>query len=256
MVVTIIGSGNVASVLGKVLLEKGNKVNQVYSPQYGHALQLATELKAEAIADLSLVNEGADLYIIAITDNAIFEITEHLFLQNKLVIHTAGSISKDVLKNVSTNYGVLWPMKMIRKSMNSLSSTTLVVDGSSESITQQLEQFALELTSTVTRANDTERIKMHMVAALTANFTNYLYHLASDYCRSENIDFTIFYPIIEETAIQIQGNDPGTLQAGPAYRGDRQTIEKHLILLAEHPETQKLYRDISDNILSRNSDRR
>ena len=248
MVVTIIGSGNVASVLGMDLLKKGHKINQVYSRHYFNALQLATELKAEAIADLSFLNEGADIYMIAVSDDALPEITEKLALKNKLVIHTAGSISKEVLNKVSTNYGVVWPMKMIRKSMTTLGPLTMVVDGSSEPVIQQLEKFAYVFSSTVTRAEDTVRIKMHMLAAITANFTNHLYHLAADYCKAENIDFRVFYPIIEETAQRIQGKNPGTLQAGPAFRGDWPTIEKHLALLANYPETKKLYKTLSESI--------
>lgn len=248
MVVTIIGSGNVASVLGMELLKKGHIINQVYSQQYNHASQLAKELKAEAIADVSLVNEKADLYMISVADHALSEIIEKWVLKDKLVFHTAGSISKEILQKVSTNYGVVWPMKMIRKSMMTLGPLTTVVDGSSEPVIQKLEKFAHVFSSTVTRGEDAVRIKMHMVAAITANFTNHLYHLAADYCKAENIDFRVFYPIIEETARCIQGNNPGLVQAGPAFRGDGATIEKHLALLANYPETRKIYKNLSASI--------
>ena len=248
MVVTIIGSGNVASVLGMDLLNKGHKINQVFSRQYSHALQLAIELKAKAIADLSMLNDDADLYVIAVADKALPELTEQLVLINKLVIHTAGSISKEVLKKVSTNYGVVWPMKMIRKSMTTLGPISMIVDGSSEPVIQQLEKFAHVFSETVIRAEDTVRFKMHMLAAITTNFTNHLYHLAARYCKAENIDFTVFYPIIEETAKSIQGKNPGIVQSGPAFRSDWPTIEKHLEILTNYPETQKLYKTLSESI--------
>jgi predicted nucleic acid-binding Zn finger protein len=35
----------------------------------------------------------------AVTDDALAEVASQLSLQNKLVIHTAGSVSKEILKN-------------------------------------------------------------------------------------------------------------------------------------------------------------
>ena len=248
MDVTIIGSGNVATVMGRVLLEKGYTIHQVYSRDNSHAKQLAFELQAEAISDLAIVDDQADIYLIAVTDTVLPELANKLSLKNKLVIHTAGSVSKDVLQTVSTNYGVLWPMKMIRKSMIALSPVTMVVDGSSESVMQGIEQLAAVFSKVVTRADDMLRLKMHLLAAITSNFTNHLYHLAADYCEKENIDFSLFYSIIEETAHRIQSNHPKEIQAGPAFRRDEETLKKHEQLLETHPRVLELYRCMTESI--------
>jgi predicted short-subunit dehydrogenase-like oxidoreductase (DUF2520 family) len=248
MQVTIIGSGNVATVMGRLLLDKGHTIDQLFSRNPVHTMQLARQLNTKAITDLATLDTGSDLYIIAITDDAIAEIAAQLSLKNKLVVHTAGSVSKEILKNTSTDYGVLWPMKMIRKSMTTLESVTIVVDGSSEPVTRQLEQLATEFSPTVTRADDATRRKMHMLAAITSNFTNHLYHLAADYCAAENIDLSFFYSLIEETAQRIQTQHPKELQAGPAFRGDRQTLEKHVQLLEKYPQIQRVYRAMTDSI--------
>ena len=250
MLVTIIGSGNVATVMGGLLLQKGYHIKEVYSRNAENAAVLATQLKANAISDLAKIDGNADLYLIAVTDDALTEITAHMSLKDKLVIHTAGSVSKEVLKNVSSNYGVLWPMKMIRKTMTTLEPVTIVVDGSSEPVTRQLHQLATEFSSIVTEADDETRVKMHLLAALTSNFTNHLYHLAVNYCQAEKIDPAFFYPLIEETAKRIQSTHPGQLQAGPAFRGDRQTIDKHLQLLEKYPETRKVYEAMTESIVA------
>jgi len=250
MQVTIIGSGNVATVLGKLLLEKGYTICEVYSRNAEHAKQLALQLQAKPVADLQTLNASADIYLIAVTDDALPGVAAQLSLKDKLVIHTAGSVSKEILKNTSTNYGVLWPMKMIRKTMTTLEPVTIVVDGSSEPVTRQLEQLATEFSSVVTRADDQTRINMHMLAAITSNFTNHLYHLAVEYCAAENIDPTFFYPLIEETAQRIQTHHPKEVQAGPAFRGDKQTIEKHLQLLEKYPRIRKVYEAMTGSISS------
>jgi predicted short-subunit dehydrogenase-like oxidoreductase (DUF2520 family) len=248
MQVTIIGSGNVATVMGRLLLEKGYSILEIYSRDAEHAAQLASNLHAGAVTDLRMIDPNADLYLIAVTDDALPGVAAQLSLKDKLVIHTAGSVSKEILKDTSSNYGVLWPMKMIRKQMTTLEPVTIVVDGNSEPVTRQLEQLATEFSSVVTRADDETRIKMHMLAAITSNFTNHLYHLAVEYCAAENIDPSFFYPLIEETAQRIKVQHPKDLQAGPAFRGDRQTIEKHLRLLEKYPGIKKVYEAMTKSI--------
>jgi predicted short-subunit dehydrogenase-like oxidoreductase (DUF2520 family) len=248
MLVTIIGSGNVATVMGKVLAEKGHVIAEVYSRDPIHAATLAKQLNANAVNDLKMLNRNADVYLVAVTDDVLAEVASQLSLPNKLVMHTAGSVSKEILKNVSDSYGVLWPMKMIRKPMNTLEPVTIVVDGNTESATIKIEQFANIFSATITRADDIMRSKMHMLAAILSNFSNHLYHLAADYCEAEHIDLSVFYPIIEETALQIQENHPKDVQAGPAFRGDEQTIERHVQILAKYPQIRKVYETMTESI--------
>ncbi|MEO8172214.1 MAG: F420-dependent NADP oxidoreductase [Sediminibacterium sp.] len=248
MLVTIIGSGNVAAVLGKALVQKGYVISEIYSRDPAHAVQLAQQLHAKAITALEKLDKNADIYLIAVSDDALTEVAAALSLKDKLVIHTAGSVSKEILKNVSTNYGVLWPMKMIRKSMDTLGPVTIVVDGNTKTVTDQIAEFATVFSNTVAVADDIMRSKMHILAAFTSNFANHLYHLAADYCEAENIDLSLFYSIIEETAQQIRSHHPKDVQAGPAFRGDLQTLEKHVQILAKYPQLRKLYEAMTESI--------
>jgi predicted dehydrogenase len=52
MLVTIIGSGNVATVMGKVLTEKGHVIAEVYSRDPIHAATLAKQLQANVVTDM------------------------------------------------------------------------------------------------------------------------------------------------------------------------------------------------------------
>jgi predicted short-subunit dehydrogenase-like oxidoreductase (DUF2520 family) len=248
MLVTIMGSGNVATVMGKVLTGNGHVIAEVYSRDPTHAALLAKQLRANAVTDINRLNRNADVYLVAVADDALAEVTSQLSLPGKLVIHTAGSVSKEILKTVSDKYGVLWPMKMIRKPMNTLEPVTIVVDGNTESVASGIEQFARLFSTNITRADDAMRGKMHMLAAVLSNFTNHLYHLAADYCEEEHIDFSVFYSMIEETAQQIRENHPGGVQAGPAFRGDQQTIEKHVQILDKYPQMRKIYEAMTQSI--------
>jgi predicted short-subunit dehydrogenase-like oxidoreductase (DUF2520 family) len=250
MQVTIIGSGNVATVMGRVLKEKGHHIHEIYSRNLLHAQVLADELNAKTLRDLSSIDKNADLYLIAVSDDVLEGIAVQLSLQNKLVVHTAGSVSKEVLKSTSTNYGVVWPMKMVRKNIPVLAPVTIVVDGNNETVTGQLKQFATIFSPGIITADDETRAKLHMLASFTLNFSNHLFRLAADYCAAENLDFSLFYPLIEESVQRLSANHPRDLQAGPAFRGDRQTIEKHLAILGEYPRAAEVYRAMTESILS------
>src|SRR5687767_5841562 len=120
MKVVLIGTGNVATVLGKKMLAAEHDILQVYGRQALPAEILADILHATHTNDLATLNPGADIYIIAVSDAAIAPLAGQLQLHNKLVVHTAGAVSKEVLKPCTTNYGVLYPLQSLRSEMTVL----------------------------------------------------------------------------------------------------------------------------------------
>lgn len=248
MQVVIIGSGNIATVLGRLMFKNGHRIMQVWSRTEANATILAKQLEADAITDIAQIDQGADLYLLAVTDSAMAETAAKLVLKDQLVVHTAGAVSKDILQYTSTRYGVLWPMKMIRKTMTAIDPASVVIDGNTTAVINQITALAHEFSHLVTSADDATRSKMHLLAAITANFPNHLYHLAADYCAAQHIDFSLFYPIIADTARQIQTAHPREVQAGPAFRDDITTLQKHEALLQDYPGLLKVYEVMSESI--------
>lgn len=237
-----------AHVLGRTLKQAGHRIVSIWNRDPQKAHQLAEELSASVVEKLEQLPEHADLYILAVSDHAIGELASSLHISNGVLIHNAGTVAIDVLAPAAKKFGVLWPMKMIRTSMTTLGDCTIVVDGIDKDTRHMLQQLAGQLSTRVTEANDATRQKMHLVAAISSNFTNHMYHLAADYCKKEAIDFSLFYPLIESAATQIQTSYPGDVQAGPAFRGDIETIERHRALLAGDPTVLKLYDEVTRSI--------
>ncbi len=250
MELVLIGSGNIATVLGKAFFERGIIIKQVYSRNLSHAQDLAAQIGAEAIDQLDQLTPKADAYILAVSDQAIGPMAASLNLGDQLLVHTAGSVSKEILAKASTNYGVFWPMKMIRKDQDGFGAVQIVVDGSSSSNIAYLSNVARLVGAQIALAGDAQREKLHLMAVVCSNFTNHLYHLAADYCERNNLDFSLLYSIIDQTAIGIKGVDPATTQAGPAFRGDTATMEKHLLLLENEPGLLDFYHAFSKSIQS------
>jgi len=251
MKVVIIGAGNVASVFGRLILKANHEIIQVVSRSIGNAQLLAKELGCAYSDNPKILDNSADFYLVAMADAALNEIHESYLLGDKLIVHTAGSISKEILEKVSNKYGVMYPLQSLRKENLELhQDIPLMVDGNSDEVISVIETFAHSLSSIVTRANDEQRLKLHVAAVVVSNFPNHLYALAADYCGKEELDFKMLQPLIEETALRLRYHLPGQMQTGPAIRKDIVTLDKHLRILSQYPALKKVYVKITDSIMN------
>jgi predicted short-subunit dehydrogenase-like oxidoreductase (DUF2520 family) len=250
MRIVIIGSGNVATVLGRLFKQNNHEIIQVMSRHEAHARKLAEEVGGVATNYDGITDMTADLYLVAITDGVLFDLNKSFKLGNKLIVHTAGSITKDVLKDISDRYGVIYPLQSLRKEMDVIPTIPFLVDGNNEEATEQIEAFAKTLSADVKRSSDEERLKLHVAGVVVNNFTNHLYTVAEDFCQKENIDFKLLLPLIQETTRRIATYSPKDVQTGPASRNDVFTLDKHLRLLTAHPKLKYLYLKLTDSIMN------
>ena len=248
MKVSIIGSGNAATVLGRQIKAAGHNVLQVYSRNIYHAKFLADELQSRATDDWESIVTDADIYLVALSDAAIPEAAIMLGLKKGLVLHTAGSVSIEALKNCSVNYGVLYPLQSLRKEKMDYENIPLLVDGNTADDLCLIEDFAGTISKQVQKADDAYRLKIHVAAVLVNNFTNHLYSLAAEYCEQEQVSFDLLKPLIDETTDRLKDHDPRLLQTGPAVRNDQPTIERHLQMLAAYPALKKVYEVMTESI--------
>lgn len=249
MDIVIIGSGNVAAVLGRKFKAVGHNILQIYSRNAPAASQLAYEWDSESANYKTVINKNADVYLIAVTDSAIGDVVDELRLPGRVVAHTAASVPKEVLKTVTNHYGVFYPLQSLRKDMMVLPEIPIFFDGSDAKTKQILEQLAHSIAGEkVMNAGDDARLKLHIAAVVVSNFVNHLYALAEDYCRKEGLDFKQLLPLIEETALRLKSSSPKLSQTGPALRHDSETIHKHLELLKEHPRLKNLYVLLTESI--------
>lgn len=251
MNIVIIGTGNVATVLGKLIISKGHKVIEVVGRDQKNTSTLAKVLNANGNINFENICEDGDLYLIAVVDTAIEIVSNQLVLKNKLIVHTAGSVSINVLNKPGNNFGVLWPLQTLRKEMQDIPEIPFVIDANNENTYVKLLSFTKSITKTVFRANDVRRVKLHLAAVIVSNLTNHLYTLADDYCQKESLDFKLLIPLIEETGKRIKSNAPINVQTGPAARKDEGTINSHSALLKGYPTMQKIYQMITESIKRR-----
>jgi predicted short-subunit dehydrogenase-like oxidoreductase (DUF2520 family) len=241
MDIVLIGTGNTATVLGKKLKQAGHTIVQVAGRRQEAVHELAAALDASPCYERSTLSRAASFYLLAVSDNALPGIVHEWALPDRLVAHTAGSVSIDVLKEAGGEYGVLYPLQSMRREITVLPEMPLLVDGNNDSARRQLLAIGRGISAQVSVAGDEQRRQLHLAAVVVNNFTNHLYALADDYCRQHGLDFHYLLPLIRETAARLDGFSPREVQTGPAIRNDTATIEKHLALLKDDERLREVY---------------
>lgn len=250
MRISIIGSGNAATVLGRCLKQNGFVIAEIASRNKIHALHLAKELNATAVKNITAISKNSDVYILAINDDAIATVADQLNTGKKIVVHTSGSASINVLKNASNNFGVLYPLQSLRKELNYMPAVCFLVDGNNAYSKNIIKQLAAAISANVMEANDEQRLQYHLAAVVVSNFTNHLFALTNEYCAANNIEFSLLLPLIEETVKRLYNYKPLEMQTGPAMRGDTSTMQKHIDLLKDFPQLKNIYTVMSESILT------
>jgi predicted short-subunit dehydrogenase-like oxidoreductase (DUF2520 family) len=249
MKIVILGSGNVAAVLGRKFKAAGHDILQIYSRNASAASELAYEWDTDSTNYISMITKEADVYIVAVNDEAIASVVTDLRLPGKVVAHTAASVPADILKKVTDHYGVFYPLQSLRKETTELPDIPVYFDGHDDIAKNRLRSLALTVSDgKVLEGSDEERLKLHVAAVVVSNFVNHLYVLAADYCRKEGISFEQLLPLIAETAHRVQDVSPRDSQTGPAIRHDAETIRRHIELLDKHPQLRNIYLLLTESI--------
>jgi predicted short-subunit dehydrogenase-like oxidoreductase (DUF2520 family) len=161
----------------------------------------------------------------------------------------------NVFKDITSTYGVLYPLQSLSKFADHIPEIPFLVDGNNQENLHRVLGFAKTLSDKVIEANDTERLNYHVAAVFVSNFTNHLYALAELFCEKERIDFKTLYPLIDETTLRAKSISPFLSQTGPAIRDDIYTLNRHLQALGANPELKYIYLKLSESIIKHHGKR-
>lgn len=227
--VTLIGAGNVATHLFKAFYNAENiTVKQWFSRNLKHLAK--HQNKTELISDFNDLKD-ADVYVLAISDDAVAEVSSQLPFSDRLVVHTSGSVGIHDLDKKHRR-GVFYPLQTFSKSAEvDFANVPICIEVLDKSDVQTLKTLAESIGSKWYRINTEQRQTLHLSAVYINNFSNHLYRIAHEISDAKSIDFNILKPLILETANKVQDMSPYMAQTGPARRDDKKTIKRHLKLL-------------------------
>jgi predicted short-subunit dehydrogenase-like oxidoreductase (DUF2520 family) len=251
MNIVIIGSGNVATHLGRAFKMAGQNISQIYSRNITHARTLADTLAAEPIDNMFDLDRSADLFIIAVKDEAIRELALELKLSDQLLVHTSGSTGLSALEATSTKIGVFYPLQTLSKIKSiDFRQIPIIIEANAPEVLTTIRAIADRLSEKVIELNSEQRKTLHVAAVFACNFTNHLFGLAKELLDEKGLDYGLLKPLIEETLSKIETNEPAFVQTGPAIREDQATIQAHLELLKNNPALSDLYTKLSQSIVN------
>lgn len=235
--IILLGAGNVATHLFKAF----QKAEGVYVKQwYNRSLDQLQPYKneVEITNNLSLLKD-ADVYILAVSDDAISKISKQIPFRDKLVVHTSGSVSLHDLDKKNQR-GVFYPLQSFSKDIDvNFSKVPICIELEDKNNLKTLKDLATAIKSKSYKVNSEQREALHLAAVFVNNFTNQLYRIGHEITESNSVDFNILKPLIKETAHKIDILSPYLAQTGPAKRNDKKTLKKHLKAL-----DNDLYKDI------------
>ena len=244
--VSIIGSGNVAQHL-IVAFSKTTDIElvQVFARKDAAVAHLTSPDKIYTNFNDII---AADLFIIAITDDAITEVSAAIPFSNELVVHTSGSVSIAAIDN-KNRQGVFYPLQTFSKSKEvDFKTIPICIETKNEKDFQILEKVAKSISNTVYKINSEQRKALHIAAVFVCNFVNHLYQIGNDICIENDMPFDILKPLIQETANKILTLPPNQAQTGPAKRKDSQTINAHLSFLSDDNQ-KEIYKMLTKSII-------
>jgi predicted short-subunit dehydrogenase-like oxidoreductase (DUF2520 family) len=243
--VSIIGSGNVAQHLIKAF-SKSTEIElvQVFSRQKESVSHL---LDLDKITDDFNALAEANLFIIAVSDDAISDVSKQIPFENQLVVHTSGSVSLNSLDNKNRK-GVFYPLQTFTKNKAvDFKIIPLCLESENDADFQLLEKVAQSISDKVFAISSEQRKALHVAAVFVNNFVNHLYQIGNDICTENQVPFEILKPLIQETSEKVMTLSPKEAQTGPAKRNDTDTINAHSSFLTD--ENQKnIYKILTQSI--------
>lgn len=227
--VSIIGSGNVAQHLVSAFAKSADiELVQILAR---HTESLSSLMPANQIVSDYHQLQPVDLFLIAVTDQAIAEVSAQIPFEGQLVAHTSGSVAMNLLSEQHRK-AVFYPVQTFTKGKPI--DFKVVPIGVETQHTEDLEivkKVAGAISDHVFEINSEQRKALHVAAVFVCNFTNHLYQIGSDICEKHQLPFDILKPLIKETAAKVKSLSPAQAQTGPAKRHDQQTIDSHLEIL-------------------------
>ena len=250
MKIVIIGSGNLATQLALALKDVNHSIVQIFSRTASHAQELANKIGCSYTASLEAVLSDAELYILAVKDDALASLAATLCASRPgaLFLHTAGSMPLSVFEGHASQYGVLYPMQTFSKNRRvNFREIPCFVEASSPEALAIIRTLAESISDHVVDCDSEKRKKMHLAAVLACNLTNHCYRLAERVLDAEQIDFRLFLPLIEETARKVKTLSPKDAQTGPMVRYDQNVMQMQIAMLPDD-RTREIYRLMAESI--------
>jgi predicted short-subunit dehydrogenase-like oxidoreductase (DUF2520 family) len=267
--IVFLGSGNLATHLSLALKAAGEDIIQIFSRTQEHAQALADKLHCDSCVSISDIRTDADVYIFSVKDDALPNLITQLAVKLSgslstgegggrghvpIFLHTAGSVPMSVFSETlhsslfTFHFGVLYPMQTFSKDRNvKFREIPCFVEACDNDTLEEIKGIASKVSDHVLEMSSEKRRKLHLAAVFACNMVNHCYRLAEKVLEEEGIDFSLYLPLIQETANKVKELSPRQAQTGPMVRYDKKIMDAQIALINDE-RTRQIYRLMADSI--------
>ena len=246
--IALIGTGNVACNIVKVLRNNGIEPFCIYTRSVNKVQEIQEKIGIKAVCNYSEMQD-CDLVIIAVKDDAIKEVSLNLNNFKALVVHTSGTQSSSLLNHLD-NYGIMYPLQTFSKDVEvDFKQIPFLINASSAENLEKLKMFVKRLSDVVIECTDENRSFIHMSAVYVSNFVNVMLQIGNKFLEEKGLDVSVLQPLVMETVKKAFAMGAENALTGPARRADYDTINKHKLLLSDYDDEKKIYELLTNYIL-------
>lgn len=246
--IALIGTGNVATHLAKAFAKN---IKWVVSRNPDHALSLASAIGATPLTDFSELSQlRPDIVLVSVADQAIEQVVGSVghLAYGPLVIHTSGTVPKEVLGHISARTGIIYPLQTFSKDVPvDMAKVPFFNEACTESDLELIDALASETSEHIYHADAAHRRALHVAGVFTSNFTNVLLECVEQILSEADYTLDVVRPLLEATVSKAFEVGPHAAQTGPARRGDRAVMQKHIEML--DGDRREAYRVLSQMIM-------
>jgi predicted short-subunit dehydrogenase-like oxidoreductase (DUF2520 family) len=234
----IIGGGRAAWAFGSTWRRIGWPIDGVATRSQSPMAKL---LAAEATTIATLA-ERAELILIAVSDRAIAEVGASIPPTGAIIFHPSGALT-----SVRGGFS-LHPLRALPPvgEWSDLRDTLLVFEGAHREIALRI---TAEAGARFAEIAPEHKLLYHAAAVFGSNYVAALLDIAEELIGIDGARDDL--AALAESAIANWRAHSGPERfTGPAARGDRQVLERHLAALRERPELAEIYRLLAGLILA------
>ncbi len=255
--IILIGTGNVATHIAESFQATPSvKLLQAFNHRVSKQTKaFALMYQCSVVSDYTQLNTTADMYIIAVKDDAISEVVKNLIPLNLkgMIVHTSGSVDRTILHQASKQIGVYYPLQTFyENAIINWKTTPLFIEANTTAGYKKLNQLATSVSEIVKKVNSVKRLQFHLAAVFACNFTNAMYVIAYQLIETHlsKKDTELLFPLMQQSFNKLKTVHPLAAQTGPAKRNDKRVMKKHTALLATDSELKKIYQLLSNLIIA------
>lgn len=246
--IAIVGAGKVGSVLGRILVERGERIVCVVSRTQKSAKAAGKFLRCRNVSDsLAAIPSTTDHIFITTPHAAVESVAgdlarlDHLRFRHLSVCHASGMLTAQALDPLARRGATVFSFHPLQTFPRDFKAQQIVptargiyyaVDGSSLAV-KKAKLFARRLDGHVIEISPEMRVFYHAACVVASNhLTALLADLETMFERfadSKNDFIKVFKPIITATLHNVATTSPAAALSGPVARGGVETVEQHFM---------------------------